>query len=112
MMSHKILRHGKIQGGDNHTRDPISDTGGKLLSSCVLIAADEASWCQTLCKLLHPAAVQESTSGQACSQSRKMYSNKKKKRLPTQTHILSVECHHGDAQLDPSSGHLQAFSLQ
>lgn len=73
-------------GGDNHTRDLISETGMMeslhAISSCVLIAADAASQCQTrtktLCKLLLPAAVQVSTSGQACSQDKKMYSKKKK----------------------------------
>lgn len=96
-------------GGDNHTRDLISETGMMeslhAISSCVLIAADAASQCQTrtktLCKLLLPAAVQVSTSGQACSQDKKMYS-KKKKMLPTQTHPVHVEYLHRDAQLDPS----------
>ena len=57
-----------------------------------------------LCKLLLPAAVQVSTSGQACSQDEKMYS-KKAAYSNTHTHPVSVECHHRDAQLD-LSGHL------
>lgn len=80
-------------GGDNHTRDLISETGMMeslhAISSCVLIAADAASQCQTrtktLCKLLLPAAVQVSTSGQACSQDKKMYSKKKKNAAYTNT---------------------------
>lgn len=102
MMSHtrdvgQNLKAQENWWSDNHTSYLILETGMveslNGLSSSAVIAKVEANWCQTLtktqCKLLHAAAVQVSTSGQACSQDKKMYS---KKSLHTQTHahILRV----------------------
>lgn len=80
--------------GDNHIRDLISETGVMQclygIFSCVLIAVDEASWCQTLTKTLCRLSEYPHLA-KACSQDEKMYS---KKRLHTKTHT-HTSCKHG-----------------